>query len=384
MRICIITNGYPINAGDYWASFAYSFAHKIRKFGHEVYIFTPNRREKKDNYADVPVYWFPWLGGAKPLSKHRILNPFDLIKIISLIRNGNREIIKFAQEKKIDFCLAMWATPSGAFAYAAKKKLGTPYAVWCLGADIWTYSKYPVIKSITKKILKKADFIMADGFQLQQDVEQLSNEQCIFLPTSRVLPAAETNKNIVNQTKKNFLFIGRLEKVKGIDILIESVNLLLRENKNLNFNLYIFGVGSMEKQIKEKIKEYNLQKNVFFMGFASSQTAATYLNQCDWLVIPSRMESIPVVMSDALQMNTPVIASDVGDMGHLIRNYNIGKVIRSGDVADLTEKLKETMQINDATYDSYKNNTSILAREFNLNHTVKKFLDMAKIEYEKF
>jgi len=53
---------------------------------------------------------------------------------------------------------------------------------------------------------------------------------------------------------------------------------------------------------------------------------AALLEKCDTLIIPSRVESIPVVLSDALQVGCNVIVSDVGDMGPLVRSYQAGIV----------------------------------------------------------
>jgi glycosyltransferase involved in cell wall biosynthesis len=51
------------------------------------------------------------------------------------------------------------------------------------------------------------------------------------------------------------------------------------------------------------------------------------MRTCDWLVIPSRIESIPLIFVDALQMRLPIIAADVGDLGKLVRRFGVGKVV---------------------------------------------------------
>ena len=70
-------------------------------------------------------------------------------------------------------------------------------------------------------------------------------------------------------------------------------------------------------------------------GYADAAVAVSWLAACDCVVIPSRMESIPVVFSDALQMGRPLIASDVGDMGTLLRAHPAGLVVPPEDATAL-------------------------------------------------
>jgi len=199
MNICIITNGYPANSQDYQGAFCHSFAVALRNSGHNVYIFTPDKDAKKEENDNMRVFWLPWLGGKKSLINLSFFNPLDLIKIGSLIAGGKRSIIEYCKNNKIDFCLALWALPSGYFAMHTKKKLGIPYAVWCLGSDINMYAKYPVIKNIIKTVLQNANALYADGIQMSEDVKKISHRDCEFLSTTRILPKIQINVSDVDK-----------------------------------------------------------------------------------------------------------------------------------------------------------------------------------------
>ncbi|XOU94211.1 MAG: glycosyltransferase [Candidatus Kerfeldbacteria bacterium] len=373
MRICLITNGFPINKSDYVAAFAYYYSLSLIEMGHEVFVFTPNRVGIKSDYENINVRWYEWWGGSKPLVKYNFFNPFDLFKVVSLMWSGKKEILNYVQENNIDFCLALWATPSGKFASIVKKKLGIPYGVWCLGSDIWIYSNIPIIKGITKKILQKADVVYADGIQLLKDVEQLAKIKCDFLPTSRVLPK-KNDSILLNPDKTNYTFVGRLEKVKGVDILIKAISEFITSTKDIKVHFYIFGVGTMEQYIIKLIKELELEKYISFKGYASAEDAATYLENCDWVIIPSINESIPVVMSDAVQKNTPLIVTDVGDMGDLVKEYNAGIVTKSNSVSDLSNALQKSYLEKDK-YSIYKENTIKLAQKFDIPTAANKLVN---------
>ena len=64
------------------------------------------------------------------------------------------------------------------------------------------------------------------------------------------------------------------------------------------------------------------------MGNVSDNALSLYYKSCDCVVIPSRSESIPLVLSEALRFNNKLIVTDVGDMGMLGRQYGVAGLSR--------------------------------------------------------
>lgn len=375
MRICILSHNYPMNLDEGKAAaglFIPGFAKEVEALNHKVYIFTPNIKGKKKKDPKLKICWFKWIGGDKKLGHLNIFNPFDILKLMSLFIGGSRELLKFIKKEKIDTCLALWAVPSGYFAYVAKKRLKIPYVAWSLGSDIEVYAKYPIFKQVIKKVLRGAEFLFADGLELSKKVALISNRKCQFLPTIRLLP--KLNETKVNLDKKwtNFLFIGRWEKIKGIDVLIEAMHFLTHEGYKAN--LYIFGGGEMEEYLKRKIKYYNLEGIVHLGSYLNPIGVASYMEECDCLIIPSRSESIPLVLLEALQMKLPVIVSDVGDMGKLVKEYGIGKTVPSNEYVALKEAMVDFM--NEREQD-YQKNMEVLLNKFNLRNIAKEYVSKA-------
>lgn len=372
MRICILSHNYPINLDEGKAAaglFIPNFAKEVKALNNKVYIFTPNIKGRKKEDPNLEVYWFKWIGGNKKLGQLNIFNPFDILKFLSLFISGSREFLRFIKKEKIDTCLALWAIPSGYFAYVAKKRLKIPYIVWSLGSDIEVYAKYPIFKQIIIKVLKGAEFLFADGLELSKKVELIGNRGCQFLPTIRWLPKSSKTKVTLDKQQVNFLFIGRWEKIKGIDILIEAMYFLTYEGYKAN--LYIFGGGEMEEYLKRKVKYYNLDRVVHLGSYLNPIEVASYMEECDCLIIPSRSESIPLVLSEALQMELPVIVSDVGDMGRLVREYRIGKVVPPSDYVALKEAMVDF--INEKGQ-NYQKNMEVLLNKFSLKNIAKEYV----------
>lgn len=314
MNICILTHCYPTDKNPIGGNFIPGFAHELIKQGHKVTILIPKMKDQIPVDFGIPVIAFDWLGGEKLLGKFKLYNPMDLIKLLSLLIRARQKLIEF------DMCLVCWAIPSGLSAYLSRK----PYFVWSLGSDINMYIRNPISRFLLKTILKNAKTTFADGIGLGNKVKKLSGKECHFMPTIRQLPANKI-KTDVDKSKFNFAFVGRLEKVKGIDILIDAIIEL-----DLDATLYILGDGSLRSSLEKKASD-----RIVFKGLADADTVAGYIRDVDYLVIPSRSESIPMVFWEAMQMGTRVIGTDVGDLGYWIRKLDVGIVIPPNDETQL-------------------------------------------------
>jgi glycosyltransferase involved in cell wall biosynthesis len=133
----------------------------------------------------------------------------------------------------------------------------------------------------------------------------------------------------------------------------------------------MFGLGPMQAQLQSMISEMKLQDCISFHGPIEAQEFSDYLQSVSFLVIPSRIESIPVVFSDALQIGTPVISMPVGDLGRLIKQYRCGLVATEASPEALAASLEESLSISK---DSFKDGISTACEQFRTDKIVHKWL----------
>ena len=337
------------------------FALELEKAGHEVFVFAPRFSGEETSFGDLKIKRFFWGGSGKRLSMLKLWNPADLLEIARFLYYGRKHCLAFIKESKVDRIMAMWAVPGGLFAYSALKRLGCSYDIWALGADIWVYGKMPLLKGIVRKVLKSAELVYADGRGLCDDVKNLSDRECTFLPHLSKLAIDEGESFDLDEEKVHFLFVGRWEKPKGIDILLEAVNLLQREEKA--FHLHVIGGGHYEGLVKEKIREYGLEERITLLGWVNQTLLISYLKSCRVLVIPSRVESIPCVYSEAMSVGIPVVVADVGDIGLLTKEYDVGRVAHPEDPRSLMEEMQLMMKEDLLPY---RANTAKVAEQWSL------------------
>ncbi|MFQ6092616.1 MAG: glycosyltransferase [bacterium] len=373
MRICLVTHCFPHNDQDVNGNWIPQFVRLLIQRGHRVSVLTP-RMDLGDGSipkADWPfgVRYFKWLGGKRRLGQLKFINPIDAMALVSLLCRGRIELEKLIGEHEIDLCLGVWAIPNGYFCLKAKQRLGTPYAVWTLGSDINVYGGKIFFGKVVADVLRNADHLFANSNQLVNRIGGLTGKACGFMPTTRTLPEGLGPRLSLDETAANCLFVGRLERVKGIDLLVEAMVGLLRKGRRAF--LYVLGDGSLRSDLMNRVRREGLEHNVVFTGWADPDAVAAYLKACDVLVVPSRSEGMPVVYWEAMQAGRPVIVTDVGDMADYTRRFQVGKVVPTEDTAGLRQALEEYM---DGLVSIDREGIRKLARESSLESAVETFL----------
>lgn len=273
------------------------------------------------------------------------------------------------EEGRFDHVLAMWAAPAGVMAEGLKRRKGVPYTTWCLGSDIWTYGKYPILRRVIRNVILKSDLVYADGFDLCAAAKDLSGRECDFLPTSRKLDRSLAREVARGDEGTRFLFIARYHRVKGVDVLLEA---MARYGAGGHRGtLQIFGGGALKEYVRQRASQPDLVDRVTVGGLADESTYVSQMKACDVFMIPSRMESIPISLSDAAQLGKRTIVSDVGDMGRLVRETGSGLVVPPEDPEALCEAMIE-MSERDAG--EFRGGVEKLAAQFDVEKTAAKWL----------
>ena len=117
-----------------------------------------------------------------------------------------------------------------------------------------------------------------------------------------ITKSKKENSFTVDNKKYNLVTVGRICHQKGFDILIEHMENIVQQNKNVN--LYIIGDGPDAPKIKKLVKRKKLQENVFFLG--SQKNPFEYMKKMDAFVITSRYEGQGMVILEAKVIGLPI------------------------------------------------------------------------------
>jgi glycosyltransferase involved in cell wall biosynthesis len=226
-------------------------------------------------------------------------------------------------------------------------------------------------KIILKTILKNAGRIFADGTNLCKEVKDLTGIPCEFLASSRKLPPPQKKAvPSVLPGVKHFLFVGRYHIHKGPDLLIKAVSMLPQETREA-IRVHMFGLGPMEKELKDMISEMRLQRYISLNGPIEAQEFSNFLDSVSFLVIPSRVESIPVVFSDSVQIGTPVVSMPVGDLTDLVSKFNCGIVAGGVSAEALSSAIEQAVTTGK---DHFREGVQNACKHFEIGNSVERWL----------
>lgn len=350
MKLLLVTTSYPDRDEGASAAgmFVMDFARELMEENHAVSVIAPGHAARMGYEDGVRVQRFA--APRLPLSLLRATDPRDWRPILKTLLGGQKAVSTLCDTTRFDHILALWALPSGEWARRAGRRHGIPYSVWALGSDIWSLGRIPIIRGALRSVLQHATLCFADGYRLAEDVEQISGRACQFLPSSRRL-TIDSQKALRQAPPYRLAYLGRWHVNKGIDLLMRALESLESRDWNNIEAIRIFGGGPLEREVNDSAKRLKSKGHPIEIGGYLDRTQATeLLTWADYVVIPSRVESIPVIFSDAMQADCPVVATPVGDFPRMFSDYRPGVLCRSHEPEDICHGLQEAIRVSPATF----------------------------------
>ncbi len=179
----------------------------------------------------------------------------------------------------------------------------------------------------------------------------------------KITKLMQTDEILFDKNKINLLSVGRLNAVKGYDLLFQSLAKL--DDK---YHLTILGEGAQKESLLKLSLDLGIQNRVIFKGFESNPYK--YMAQANLMVLSSRYEGFPNVVLEANACGTPVVAFNCsGGTGEIIEDGVNGFLVACGDVNLLAKRIDEAVVFE---WDKEKVSLLILKR-YNLDYIIEKY-----------
>lgn len=138
------------------------------------------------------------------------------------------------------------------------------------------------------------------------------------------------------QRKDQFVFVGRLDRLKGIDFLLEAWKKMGSQAPKL----VICGTGPMQQWCEQYVANHHLN-SVDLRGFVPNEQAKRIIAESKAMVLPTQWyEGFPMSIVEAYSVGTPILGSAIGNTKNLIVEGKTGWSFRIGDDADFCEKVQ--------------------------------------------
>ena len=139
------------------------------------------------------------------------------------------------------------------------------------------------------------------------------------------------------------LSVGELSWVKRKDIPLRALALLTKDYPKAKL-VFVGKDGGQQTYLKELVARLNLQKNVFFEGFVTSDQLVDYYSVADVLVHTSDAEGLSTIILEALACGLPVVSTPAGGNAQLIKKINAGIVVPFNDPKSVSSAVNKILE----------------------------------------
>jgi phosphatidylinositol alpha-mannosyltransferase len=308
-----------------------NLAQKFTQMGHEVRIIAPASKAVT-TFGDrfIPI------GRPRPLpvsgSIARItLSPWLSSRIKPVLERENFDITHLHEPLMPMLCttvLRLSKTPT----------IGTFHAS---GGKPWYDFGTPIGKLLLKRWFRRLDARIAVSPPALEYVSKYFPGEYNIIPngvdTKHFSPDVTPIEEF-NDGKLNILFIGRLEKRKGLDYLLEAYQQIKPEMPDSR--LIVVGPGiRLRRKYEKRVRKNNL-KDVFFIGYAAYQDLPRYYKTADIVCCPATgWESFGIVLIEAMAVGKPIIASDIHGYNSVLTHGAEGLLVSPKNSKELAKAL---------------------------------------------
>lgn len=385
MNILLISHFFPPHKGGVETAI-YNTAKYLENYGHKIIVLTSKLVEERRGFhkmENLLVYRFksfnlPELKAIPQISSFGFI-PMALFKLPKIIKKHNIQIIH-AEGRffPISFLTAILNQ------FVLKRKMFIT-AQGRLKFGITGIIEYIFDKIITKSIYQKLKKIICVSKSLKNRFLEfgISKKKLIVIPNGvdiTKFTAQDRSKfldRFLNDKKeyKRIVFVGRLDKQKGVEYLIRAIPQILKIYEKVHF--FILGNGNLEKELKLLAKKLQIQSHLTFLDFISFKKMPEFYSAADIFCLPSIHEGFPLSIAEALSMGLIIVASAIeGIPESIIENEN-GFLIEPTNISQLRDKLIKALNLNEDQIKYIKNNNIYLAKnKYSWEIVVKKLIEL--------
>jgi glycosyltransferase involved in cell wall biosynthesis len=173
--------------------------------------------------------------------------------------------------------------------------------------------------------------------------------------------------------KTNIVCVGSISGWKGQDVIIEALNLLNNDIKE-KIHMYFIGGGTQINKLKQRVKNYNLEHLVTFMG--ARNDVDELLTNMDIFILPSISEGLPMSIIEALRQGLYILVTDTGGTKEMI-GEGFGEII-TRDPENIKNTITSLIINNTISLDSKQKARKHYLNNFSLELMIIKYAQILK------
>lgn len=221
----------------------------------------------------------------------------------------------------------------------------------------------PIINFLSRTTLKNAKKLIVINIETKKKLESMGidKEKIVIIP-----PGIDVKKNdrpSLNIEKKvNLLVVGYLIQRKGVDLVLRSIEEVVKTHKNIHLD--IVGDGPQMQSLKDLSLQLKIDKYVTFHGFVSQANIFSYYKNASIFINMSKSEGFATVCLEAMNAGLAVISSSVGGFKEAVENDVNGYIVDQGDYKTLAKKIMYLLNNKNSIIKMGKSSREIVEKKY--------------------
>jgi len=349
MRIVIASQTYTYGNGQ--ASFTIRLAENLAQRGHQVMVLTPSETMKSYgiDLNGVRVEKIPALH-LSILHPAIYFTPFPTPRVKQLLREFQPDVVHIQDHYFLCSAVAREARrnniptigtnhflPENLLPFLRRfPKLQQLAAFLLWKMMLFVFNRLDTVTTPSNTAAK-----ILHGQKIRVPVRAISNgvDTARFHPDPEIDRAGIRRKYNLNSETPLFLYMGRLDGEKRIDVLIEAIAQL----PDADFQLAIGGYGSHESFLRKLAQTLGLEKRVNFIGYVTPEDLPSLYNSADVFVMPSPEELQSIATLEAMACGKPILASDSRALPELVNPGENGYLFQPNNPSDAARMMNQLL-----------------------------------------
>lgn len=370
MKILMMGSVYPRSHEDSEVPWMRETVARLVDQGIEVEILAPSWRGLASHTIDgVKVHRFRYAPASWEFLTHDegapsklARNPLFQLLAIPYILIGTLVCFYLTLRNQYDLLHVHWPFPHGLMALPTRWILRKPMVLNFHGASLLLQRKFKFVGPCLNFVIGQSQGVLANSSFTRERILEVRETQVMLSPYGSPLDQGESSQAPMSEysfkaldeyhteTPFKILFVGRHIERKGIEYLIEAFQHLLKTNPSLTskVQLDIVGGGESTDSLKE-LAQRTPEFPIVFPGKVSNEELEAYYHRANLFVLPAIIdrkgdtEGLGVVLVEAIQSDTPIIASQVGGIIDVIKHNKTGLLVPEQAPGELSQAILEVI-----------------------------------------